>query len=123
MLVAILLATSLAKIFWYQLFRQKKTWEGLAGSVLLTSVAFFAITKMFLGANAYLVALFGALLSIAALAGDLSISYLKRAANVKDTGNILPGHGGILDRLDSIIGTTIAFALLSGIILKAILNA
>lgn len=101
----------------------KKTWEGLAGSIFLTSGVFFIVTKIFLGINPYLVALCGALLSLAALAGDLLISYLKRAAGVKNTGNILPGHGGILDRLDSIIGTTIAFALVSKITLTILFNA
>lgn len=90
----------------------KKTWEGLAGSIIVTSGVFFAVTKIFLHINAYRIALYGALLAIAALGGDLLISYFKRAAGVKDTGNILPGHGGILDRLDSIIGTTIVFFLL-----------
>ena len=42
-------------------------------------------------------------MSILCQLGDLIISYLKRRANIKDTGNILPGHGGILDRVDGII--------------------
>jgi phosphatidate cytidylyltransferase len=92
----------------------KKTWEGLAGSMLLTSSAFFIAsqTGYLPWYNPYWSTLYGAMLALAALAGDLLISSLKRAANVKDTGNILPGHGGILDRLDSIMGTTMAFGLI-----------
>jgi CDP-diglyceride synthetase len=100
----------------------KKTWEGLAGSIILTSVTFFIVTKLFLALNAYIAALLGALLAIAALGGDLLISYLKRAADVKDTGTILPGHGGVLDRLDSIIGTTIAFLALYGPFMQMLLQ-
>jgi CDP-diglyceride synthetase len=92
----------------------KKTWEGLAGSIILTSSAFFVASQAgYLPLyDPYWAAFFGAILAIAALGGDLLISSLKRAANVKDTGNLLPGHGGILDRLDSIIGTSIAFCLI-----------
>lgn len=87
----------------------KKTWEGLAGSIIASALIFFGITKTFLAIDALIPALNGALLALAALGGDLLISYLKRAAGVKDTGTILPGHGGMLDRLDSIIGTTLIF--------------
>ena len=52
------------------------------------------------------------LISFICQSGDLLISFLKRKAKIKDTGNILPGHGGLLDRIDGIL-----FALPSGIIL------
>jgi phosphatidate cytidylyltransferase len=90
----------------------KKTWEGLVGSILLTSSTFFIAADYLPRCDPDWAAIIGAIFAIAALGGDLLISNLKRAANVKDTGNILPGHGGILDRLDSIIGTTIAFLIL-----------
>ena len=53
------------------------------------------------------------IISIACQIGDLFFSYLKRKAGVKDTGNFLPGHGGVLDRLDGIfLGLPIGFILL-----------
>jgi|GEM_PF-4513448 len=85
----------------------KKTWEGLIGSIVLTSGCLGLLTYWYTRSTPVIYAvILGVLLALAALKGDLLFSSLKRAAAVKDTGTILPGHGGILDRLDSIVGTT-----------------
>ena len=80
----------------------KKTWEGFAGGVILTLVFAFFIEEYFpeLRGNWIVV---GFLVSVFAPLGDLVESQLKRSFGVKDSGNIIPGHGGILDRLDSFI--------------------
>ena len=80
----------------------KKTWEGTIGGILLTvAAAGFAAWKY----NIPLVFLIipAAIISIAAVFGDLLQSKLKRLAGVKDSGSILPGHGGFLDRFDSML--------------------
>ncbi|GGG46037.1 phosphatidate cytidylyltransferase [Epilithonimonas arachidiradicis] len=80
----------------------KKTWEGFAGGVILTLILGFFVEQHFpeLRGNWMIV---GLLISIFAPLGDLVESQLKRSFAVKDSGNIIPGHGGILDRLDSFI--------------------
>jgi phosphatidate cytidylyltransferase len=80
----------------------KKTWEGFAGGVILTLILGFFVEQYFpeLRGNWMIV---GLLTSIFAPLGDLVESQLKRSFAVKDSGNIIPGHGGILDRLDSFI--------------------
>lgn len=80
----------------------KKTWEGFAGGVVLTLILGFFVEQYFpeLRGNWMIV---GFLVSVFAPLGDLVESQLKRSFAVKDSGNIIPGHGGILDRLDSFI--------------------
>ncbi|WP_124643255.1 MULTISPECIES: phosphatidate cytidylyltransferase [Amniculibacterium] len=80
----------------------KKTWEGFAGGVVLTLILGFFIEKYFpeLRGNWMVV---GFLVATFAPLGDLVESQLKRSFGVKDSGNIIPGHGGVLDRLDSFI--------------------
>lgn len=80
----------------------KKTWEGFAGGVVLTLVLGFFVEYYFpeLRGNWMIV---GLLVSVFAPLGDLVESQLKRSFAVKDSGNIIPGHGGVLDRLDSFI--------------------
>ncbi|WP_312767658.1 phosphatidate cytidylyltransferase [Epilithonimonas sp.] len=80
----------------------KKTWEGFAGGVVLTLILGFFVEQYFpeLRGNWMIV---GLLISIFAPLGDLVESQLKRSFAVKDSGNIIPGHGGVLDRLDSFI--------------------
>jgi len=80
----------------------KKTWEGFAGGVVLTLVLGFFVEKYFpeLRGNWMVV---GVLVAVFGPLGDLVESQLKRNFGVKDSGNIIPGHGGILDRLDSFI--------------------
>lgn len=80
----------------------KKTWEGFAGGVVCTLILGFFIEQNMpeLRGNWIII---GLLTSIFAPLGDLVESQLKRSFGVKDSGNIIPGHGGVLDRLDSFI--------------------
>lgn len=79
-----------------------KTWEGLAGGVLGAVVAALALSGI-LKLGWLAAVLLGLAICAAAVLGDLSESLLKRATGVKDSGNLIPGHGGVLDRVDSIL--------------------
>lgn len=80
----------------------KKTWEGFAGGVFFTLVLSYFIEKYYPNLRGNWITV-GFLVSVFAPLGDLVESQLKRSFGVKDSGNIIPGHGGILDRLDSFI--------------------
>jgi phosphatidate cytidylyltransferase len=80
----------------------KKTWEGAAVGLVFALTAGFVFTRP-LGIAWYHGLAIGALVSLAATIGDLAESLLKRDAGVKDSGTIVPGHGGILDRMDSLL--------------------
>jgi phosphatidate cytidylyltransferase len=88
-----------------------KTKEGLYGAVLATSLYTLAASYYFnlnLQQSALLV-LLSVILTFVSVSGDLYISFLKREIGLKDTGNILPGHGGILDRIDSVLAAMPVF--------------
>ena len=84
---------------------------GLAFSVGGTAV-FYHFFPEFFGSNIVLALILGAGVGLAAVAGDLSVSILKRSAGVKDSGRIIPGRGGILDSIDSIVFAAPVFYLL-----------
>ena len=82
----------------------RKTWEGTVSSAIASTVAGASYLVVFLGQEAGFAAIALSLcVNVASQIGDLVESALKRAADVKDSGNILPGHGGLLDRVDGLI--------------------
>lgn len=79
-----------------------KTWEGVIGGMVLSIAAGLLFTVVPLGVPWYLAIVLGILLGAAAVLGDLSESLIKRQTHVKDSGQFMPGHGGMLDRVDSL---------------------
>ena len=91
-----------------------KTYSGSLGSFILAIIVgyFFYYNHVDIKLSDFNIFVFIIIISLISQSGDLIISYLKRAAKLKDTGSFLPGHGGILDRIDGIL-----FALPIGVLL------
>ena len=100
-----------------------KTWAGLAGGVVAASVAHAAMMPLTdpefptldLGAIAGFSLLGGALVAVIAQLGDFFESRMKRKAGVKDSGSLIPGHGGLFDRLDGLVAVLFVVGLLTGL--------
>lgn len=88
-----------------------KTWEGVAGGVILNVLWMLVVFKISngWGTELWQFILIGLATSMISVVGDLYESILKREAAVKDSGKLLPGHGGVLDRIDSVIAATPIF--------------
>jgi phosphatidate cytidylyltransferase len=92
----------------------KKSWEGSAGSVVLCVIAGVATVMVMLGGTWWAGAILGLAVALSATLGDLTESTIKRDLGIKDMGSILPGHGGLMDRMDSLLlSAPVAWAILS----------
>ncbi len=90
----------------------KKSWEGFVGGIM-SACGFGVLMGWWLQGNLLMWGIFGLLVALSGVLGDLVESMFKRAADVKDSGNIMPGHGGWLDRFDAMfLSAPIAFVII-----------
>ncbi len=91
----------------------KKSWEGFVGSLVATAAGGALLLYLMFDVAPWYGALFGLTVSAASVLGDLAESLLKRDLGIKDMSNLLPGHGGLMDRLDSVLfAVPVAYAVL-----------
>ncbi|ROP40734.1 phosphatidate cytidylyltransferase [Saccharothrix texasensis] len=90
----------------------KKSWEGFAGSMVAGMVGGALTVGLMLDGQWWQGVLFGAALVVTATAGDLVESLIKRDLGIKDMGTLLPGHGGLMDRMDSLLPSAVVAWLL-----------
>lgn len=89
----------------------QKTWSGFIGGLIVAAAA-EAVFIAVLGGSAFWGAVYGTGMAIVAHLGDLFESWAKRCFHVKDSGSMIPGHGGVLDRIDSTLATLVTLAVL-----------
>jgi phosphatidate cytidylyltransferase len=90
------------------LISPNKTWAGFFGGIIGT-VSFGYLFRGLLPFDTLQVLLISALIAVCGFFGDLNISAIKRDLKIKDMGNLIPGHGGILDRIDSLLFSNLVF--------------
>jgi phosphatidate cytidylyltransferase len=88
----------------------KKTWEGAIGSFVMSLFGWFLLFKGFAN-NLILEAILVIIICACAQIGDLIESHVKRRLSIKDSSRIIPGHGGVFDRIDSILGATFGYSM------------
>jgi len=93
-----------------------KTWAGFIGALVASSIAGALFSLAVAHGSAVRLATAGALLSIVAQAGDLAESAIKRRFGAKDASNLIPGHGGVMDRVDGLVAAATAVGLASFVI-------
>lgn len=103
---AYLVGTRVGKHKFFPRISPKKTWEGALGGALAAPLTLCTLGWIFSLPLAHCFVL-GLLIGLAAILGDLAESLLKRQTGVKDSSNLIPGHGGMLDRLDSLLFTAV----------------
>lgn len=96
-------------------FSPNKTWSGAIGGVVAAIIAAAAVSYYSFDRINYVLVLLAIALSIASQLGDLGESWVKRRFNAKDSGKLLPGHGGVMDRVDGLIIAAVVLYIISAL--------